>query len=161
MGVSAMRVARGRESAWMASLGRTDFMVMSTRTEPCFRVLRLRLRAPRRETRSTATKSEAQHAKLERRPKRTPRPLSPNQDERHRQEVRADDLHSRLVRAGRGEALSSSRAGLGDAVVQERAQKPADSHRCARRGRGVPGNANYRSQGCELCGREISREVRS
>ena len=34
----------------MASLGRTDFMVMPTRTERCFRVLRLRLEAPRQET---------------------------------------------------------------------------------------------------------------
>jgi hypothetical protein len=34
----------------MASLGRTDFMVMPTLTEQCFRVLRLRLEAPRQET---------------------------------------------------------------------------------------------------------------
>jgi hypothetical protein len=34
---------------------------------------------------------------------------------------------SGLVRAGRRKAVSSTRAGLGHAVVQERAQEPVDS----------------------------------
>jgi hypothetical protein len=50
---------------------------------------------------------------------RTGGSLRPDQDQRHRQEVRADDLHSRLVRAGRREAVPAASAGLGDAVVQE------------------------------------------
>jgi hypothetical protein len=46
------------------------------------------------------------------------------QAQRHRQEIWEDDLDPSLVNAGGREALSSIRAGLRDAVVQERPEEP-------------------------------------
>ena len=46
---------------------------------------------------------DAHHANSEGQPEATPRPLSPNQDQRDREEVWANDLHPGLVRVGRRE----------------------------------------------------------
>jgi hypothetical protein len=46
-------------------------------------------------------------------PQRTPNPLPPDQDQRDREEVRADNLDLGLVRVGGREALPFARAGLG------------------------------------------------
>lgn len=50
-----------------------------------------------------------------------------DQGQRHREEVRADNLDSGLVRAGRREAPPAACAGLGQAVVPERASEAVDS----------------------------------
>jgi hypothetical protein len=62
-----------------------------------------------------------QPANLKEQPQRTPRPLPPDQDQRHRQEVRADDLHSRLV-AGmlRGQQLQKMLAHFTKLLKQRR-----------------------------------------
>ena len=58
--------------------------------------------------------------------KRTPRSIPPDQDQRDREEVRAHDLIP-VWFVLEGEKLYRARAGLGDAVVQERAPEPDDS----------------------------------
>jgi hypothetical protein len=52
------------------------------------------------------------YANSKQRSETTPHPLPPDQDQRHRQEVRENNLDSGLVRAGRRKALSAARARL-------------------------------------------------
>src|SRR5712664_1840151 len=68
--------------------------------------------------------------------------------------------NSGLVRIGRREALPVAGAGFGYTVVQERAEEPVDSDRCARR-RGETSSRSY--HGCRrslVRGREIPRKIR-
>jgi hypothetical protein len=77
-------VRSGAPPVISSQCSRTTRVILSTLKWPT----RLRLKAPRRGTRSTATNSEAKRAKLTRRPQSPPLPLPPDQAQRDRQRVR-------------------------------------------------------------------------
>src|SRR6267378_4840102 len=91
---------------------------------------------------------------------RPPRPVPPDQNQCDWEEIRADNLDSGLVRAGRPETLPPASTRLRYSVVPERASESVHSDRCTRRRGGIPGHSHHWREGCEVCGREISREVR-
>ena len=91
------------------------------------------------------------------RPTLTP---SRDQDHRYRKKVRACYLNPGLVRIGRRGAVPAAGAGIGYAVVYERAQRTYDTNRCARRGGGISGRSSHRRQTGFVRRGKIPRQVR-